>query len=243
MALTLFARRPEPVEAPAPEPWPETGETWKPEGVTVVERYYNLGHAVVLVFLASGCHVVSCLGCHYQATKLKAHYSTMLTLDEAAELANTHAAGCRALPRDIPARPDEEASRELLRTTVRAMRKRDERVNFYLYLLDTQRLALQRTNEWIVGELERLAESRPSPAGSAVYTSAEPTVRAIGSSRTTPSTGSTRSWPSRRRPRTRPPSTTPTSPSCGTWTACTYNPASWKSTTASSATPSTWKAS
>ncbi|MFD5937231.1 hypothetical protein [Streptomyces sp. NPDC060333] len=161
MALTLFARRPEPVEAPAPEPWPEPGETWKPEGVTVVERYYNLGHAVVLVFLSSGCHVVSCLGCHYQATKLKAHYSTMLTLDGAADLANTHAAGCRALPRDIPARPDEEAARELLRATVRAMRKRDERVNFYLYLLDTQRLALQRTNEWIVGELERLADDEP----------------------------------------------------------------------------------
>ncbi|MER6393922.1 hypothetical protein ABT236_36420 [Streptomyces sp. NPDC001523] len=161
MALTLFARRPEPVEAPAPQPWPETGETWKPEGVTVVERYYNLGHAVVLVFLSSGCHVVSCLGCHYQATKLKAHYSTMLTLDEAADLANTHAANCRALPRDIPARPDDKAARELLRTLVRGLRCRDEGLRLCLYHLDTHRLSLQRTNEWIVGELERLADDEP----------------------------------------------------------------------------------
>jgi hypothetical protein len=161
MALSLFARRPKPVEAPATEPWPEIGETWKPEGVTVVERYYNLGNAVVLLYRSAGYHVVACLGCHYNATQLKAHYSRMLTLEQAAELANTHAASCRALPRDIPARPDEEAARELLRTTVRAMRKRDERVNFYLFLLDSQRMALQRTNDWIVGELERLADDEP----------------------------------------------------------------------------------
>ncbi|MEU8842677.1 hypothetical protein AB0D97_26680 [Streptomyces roseus] len=161
MAFTLFARRPEPVEAPAPEPWPEIGETWQPEGVTVVERYYNLGNAVVLVFRSAGYHVVACLGCHYEATQFKAHYSTMLTLKEAAELANTHAAGCRALPREIPARPDEAAARELLYTTVRGMRARDERLNFYLFHLDTQRLTLQRTNEWIVGELERLADDEP----------------------------------------------------------------------------------
>lgn len=161
MAFTLFARRPESVEAPAPEPWPEIGETWKPEGVTVVERYYNLGHAVVLVFLASGYHVVSCLGCHYQATAYRKRDISPLTLEQAAELANAHAAGCRALPREIPTRRDDEAARDLLRTLVRGLRCRDEGLRLCLYHLDTHRLSLQRTNEWIVGELERLADDEP----------------------------------------------------------------------------------
>ncbi|MFE6001057.1 hypothetical protein ACFQ6C_30040 [Streptomyces sp. NPDC056454] len=38
-----------PAEALEPEAWPEIGETWKPEGLPVVERYYNQAHAVVLV--------------------------------------------------------------------------------------------------------------------------------------------------------------------------------------------------
>ncbi|WP_331747481.1 hypothetical protein OG365_40675 (plasmid) [Streptomyces sp. NBC_00853] len=163
MALTLFARRPKHVDllAVEPEPWPEIGETWKPEGVTVVERYYNVGNAVVLVHRSTGYHVVSCLGCHYEATQRKAHYSTMLTLEQAAELANTHAAGCRALPREIPARPDEPAAREQLRTLVRNLRTRDEGLTLYLFHLDTHRLALQRTNDWINGELKLLADDEP----------------------------------------------------------------------------------
>ncbi|MFD5510776.1 hypothetical protein ACFWIB_23810 [Streptomyces sp. NPDC127051] len=161
MALTWFTRRPEPVEAATPEPWPEIGETWKPEGVTVVERYYNLGNAVVLVYRSTGYHVVACLGCHYQTTRYDSHYSSLLTLEQAAKLANTHAAGCRALPREIPARPDEAAAREQLRTLVHGLRNRDENVTLYLFHLDRHRLTLQRTNDWIVGELERLADDEP----------------------------------------------------------------------------------
>lgn len=57
MALTLFSRsRPAPVDQPVPEPWPETGETWTPDGVTVSERYYNLASSVVLVYAAEGHH-------------------------------------------------------------------------------------------------------------------------------------------------------------------------------------------
>ncbi|MFB8024057.1 hypothetical protein ACFC36_36405 [Streptomyces rubiginosohelvolus] len=163
MALTLFTRRRASVEPPAvePKPWPETGETWMPEGVTVVERYYNLGNAVVLVHHSGGYHVVSCLGCHYEATRVEAVYSSMLLLGQAAELANTHAAGCRALPREIPARPDDQAARDLLHTLVLDMRKRAEGEHLYLYQLDTQRLVLQRTNDWIVRELKSLADTEP----------------------------------------------------------------------------------
>lgn len=161
MALRLFARRPDPVEAPAAEPWPETGETWIPEGTTVVERYYNLGHAVVLVYSSTGCHVVACLGCHYQATRRKTYCTSLLTLEQAAQLANNHAADCRALPREIPARPDEPAARDLLRAAVRGLRNRDESVHLCLFHLDSHRLALQRTNDWIAAELERLADDEP----------------------------------------------------------------------------------
>ncbi|MEU3774231.1 hypothetical protein AB0F11_13685 [Streptomyces sp. NPDC032472] len=161
MALTWFIRRPEPVEAPAPDPWPETGETWTPEGVTVIERYYNLGHAVVLVYRSTGYHVVACLGCHHQTTRRTSTYGTLLTLEQAAELANTHAARCRALPREIPARPDEATAREQLRTLVHGLRNRDENVSLYLFHLDLHRLVLQRTNEWITAELMRLADAEP----------------------------------------------------------------------------------
>ncbi|MGW7440341.1 hypothetical protein [Streptomyces sp. NPDC054849] len=72
MALTLFTRRPEPVDLPAvePEPWPEIGETWTPEGVTIAQRYYNQAHAVVLVFTTDDgkygtYYSIACLGCHY----------------------------------------------------------------------------------------------------------------------------------------------------------------------------------
>ncbi|MFJ3883049.1 hypothetical protein ACIPW5_37085 [Streptomyces sp. NPDC090077] len=161
MALTWFTRRPEPVEAPAPEPWPETAETWTPEGVTVVERYLTLGYAVVLVYRCTGFHVVACLGCHHQTTRLTSKYGTLLSLEQAAELANTHAAGCRAVPRAIPARPDDAAAREQLRTLVRGLRARDENVSLCLFHLDLHRLSLQRTNGWITVELERLADDEP----------------------------------------------------------------------------------
>jgi hypothetical protein len=161
MALSLFARRPEPLDAPAPEPWPQIGESWKPEGVTVIERYYNLAHAVVLVHRSTGYVMVSCLGCHYEATNTYGRYGNVLSQKEASELANTHAGECRALPREIPDRPDDDTVREHLRIFVDGMRKRDEAPRLCLFHFDTQRLLLQRTNEWIVSELERLAADEP----------------------------------------------------------------------------------
>ncbi|MFD4543561.1 hypothetical protein [Streptomyces bauhiniae] len=167
MALTLFARRPEPVEAPAPEPWPEIGETWKPEGVTIAQRYYNQAHAVVLVYTTDdGPHgtyySIACLGCHF-ATREDGErsYNTRYGLADAAKVANEHATTCRALPRDIPARPDDDTVRERLHSWARGARHRDKEVELYLSYLDLIRLTVQRTNDWIEAELQQLAADQP----------------------------------------------------------------------------------
>ncbi|MFG2220453.1 hypothetical protein ACGFN1_37595 [Streptomyces sp. NPDC048685] len=167
MALTLFARRPEPVEAPALEPWPEIGETWKPEGVTIAQRYHNQAHAVVLVYTTDDgpygtYYSIACLGCHY-ATRENGErtYSTRYSLADAAKVANEHATICRALPRDIPARPDDDTVRERLHAWVRGARHRDKDVQLWLSYLDLIRLTVQRTNDWIEAELQQLAADQP----------------------------------------------------------------------------------
>lgn len=167
MALTLFARRPEPVEAPAPEPWPEIGETWKPEGVTIAQRYYNQAHAVVLVYTTEdGPHCtyysVACLGCHYATREDGGRtFSSRYGLADAAKVANEHSTTCRALPREIPARPDDDTVRERLHSWVRGARRRGEEVRLWLYHLDLIRLTVQRTNAWIETELQQLAADQP----------------------------------------------------------------------------------
>ncbi|CAL9672967.1 hypothetical protein SUDANB15_07544 (plasmid) [Streptomyces sp. enrichment culture] len=168
MAFTLFART-RPIPEPSAvelEPWPETGETWTPEGVTVVERYANQTGAVVLVFSTddqSYHHVVACLGCHYaQSNDPDNRYSSGLTLRDAGRIANAHATSCRALPRNIPARLDDDAAREQLRIWVRGMHRRDEDVRLYLRDFNLGRLILQRTNAWIDTELQRLAADEPT---------------------------------------------------------------------------------
>lgn len=170
MALTsLFTRRPAAPAAPAdpvPRAWPEIGETWKPEGLHVAERYYNQAHAVVLVAsighdpYGTTYYLVACLGCHFLSTRTKYHDSHVhYTLTTAAGAANDHAATCRALPRELPARPDESEARRLLHSWVRAMPRRRglQYTDFDLSDLDSGRLELQRTNEWIQTELEALA--------------------------------------------------------------------------------------
>ncbi|MFG2668833.1 hypothetical protein ACGFY6_31925 [Streptomyces sp. NPDC048387] len=169
MALTLFARRPEPVEPPAvePEPWPEIGETWKPEGVTIAQRYYNQAHAVVLVYTTddgpSGTYYsVACLGCHYATAKDgQRTYNTRYGLADAAKVANEHATTCRALPRDIPARPDDDTVRERLHAWVRGARRRGEDTQLWVSDLDLIRLTLQRSNDWIVSVLQQLVVDEP----------------------------------------------------------------------------------
>jgi hypothetical protein len=169
MAPTLFARRPEPIEPPTvePEPWPEIGETWKPEGVTIAQRYYNQAHAVVLVYTTddgpSGTYYsIACLGCHY-ATRENGErtYNTRYSLADAAKVANEHATTCRALPRDIPARPDDGTVRERLHSWVRGARTGGKDVELWLFYLDLIRLTVQRTNGWIEAELQQLAADQP----------------------------------------------------------------------------------
>jgi hypothetical protein len=169
VALTLFARRPAPVEpsAPEPAPWPEIGETWKPEGVTIAQRYYNQAHAVVLVYTADDgkagtYYAVACLGCHFaSAQDGRRTYNTRYSLADAAKTANEHATTCRALPRDLPARPDDDTAREQLHAWVRGARRRKEDVRVWISDLDLIRLTLQRTNDWIVGVLQQLAVDQP----------------------------------------------------------------------------------
>ncbi|WP_411152647.1 hypothetical protein [Streptomyces sp. A30] len=165
MALTLFARRPAPVEPPTPEPplWPEIGETWKPDGVTIVQRYYNQAHAVVLVYTASQGyrHNVACLGCHFVKTHNKFKSHGWLELKDAAAVANDHATTCRALPRDITARPDDDTVRERLLKWVSGCRNRVEDEQIWIESLDLLRLSIQRTDDWIVAALQQLAIDHP----------------------------------------------------------------------------------
>ncbi|MDP9954285.1 MULTISPECIES: hypothetical protein [Streptomyces] len=159
-----------PAEAPGPEAWPEIGETWKPEGLPVAERYYNQAHAVVLVArtdqdpYGTAYYLIACLGCHFLSTRTKHHSSYIrYALGQAAEAANAHAGTCRALPRELPPRPDEDTARNLLRSWLTDMARRNllhPDLDLDLAEFDSGRLELQRTNEWIQTELEALAAER-----------------------------------------------------------------------------------
>lgn len=166
MVLTLFNRaRRAPAETPASEPWPELGETWMPEGVTVVERHWNQAmSAIVLVYSAgeSDCHVVACLGCHFSvALDPERGHLGRLKLTDANRIATQHATGCRALPRAIPDRPDEDCARGQLHKWVLSWPRKADNVQIMLSYLDLHRLTLQRSNEWIEAELQQLAVDRP----------------------------------------------------------------------------------
>lgn len=171
MAFTFFARtRPavEPAEHEiTPEPWPETGETWTPEGVTISQRYYTQAHAVVLVYTSDDDKIghyysVACLGCHFASRRDGTRtYHTPYSLAEAATVANEHATTCRALPRALPARPDDDTVREQLHTWVNDHRNRGESHQMWVSDLDLRRLTLQRTTAWIETVLQQLAADQP----------------------------------------------------------------------------------
>ncbi|WP_329212475.1 hypothetical protein [Streptomyces sp. NBC_01708] len=164
MAFTLFTRRPAsvaPTEEPVPASLPEIGETWDPEGVTVVERYYNQVHAVVLVYKAQDRYVVACLGCHFAKAVDRSKGYTWLTFEDAAEVANAHATTCRAMSRRVPARPDDDTVRERLRKWVGESRNRVKDVELRIEALDPARLTLQRTDDWIEARLRELADAEP----------------------------------------------------------------------------------
>ncbi|WP_217239811.1 hypothetical protein [Streptomyces sp. AC555_RSS877] len=112
MLSTLFPRRPE-VQDTA---------TWTPDGTIVVQRYRGVvgeqEGAIVLVYTADGdrgtsSFAAACLGCTYRAASSTSR--NRLTEKEAADLANSHAAGCRALDRGIPASPDDDQAAKIVR--------------------------------------------------------------------------------------------------------------------------------
>ncbi|MCL3998162.1 hypothetical protein [Streptomyces lavenduligriseus] len=167
MFLALFSRRPAPApvapSAVEPEPWFETGETWTPEGVTVVERHWTQVHAVVLVYTAAQGyrHNVACLGCHFRTSATRRVGYDWLQLEDATAAATEHANTCRAIPRDIPARPDDDTVREHLRTWVTTSRTRVADEQIHLEKLDPLRLTIQRTTDWLEAALQQLAVDQP----------------------------------------------------------------------------------
>ncbi|MBB1252558.1 hypothetical protein H3146_04100 [Streptomyces sp. OF3] len=167
MALTLFSRTRTATEPEhTPQPRPETGETWQPEGVHVTQRFLGLAGAVVLVYTADAgangtYYAVACLGCSYR-TRSKTDRDHYIASEQAGgEIANAHAAQCRALPRDLPARPDDDTARELVLRRLNWERRSDYDATVYLTAFHLDRLALQRSTQWIEEELQRLADEEP----------------------------------------------------------------------------------
>ncbi|GHH55617.1 hypothetical protein [Streptomyces candidus] len=163
--LTLFRPRTAPESEYAPEPWPEIGETWKPEGVIVSTRFLGVAGAVVLVYTADAgvngtYYAVACLGCSFR-TRTKDDTNYISTEQAGGEIANAHAAQCRALPRDLPTRPDDDTAREIVRRRLHSERRSDYDVTVYLTSFHLDRLVLQRSTEWIEEELQRLADDQP----------------------------------------------------------------------------------
>ncbi|WP_381805558.1 hypothetical protein [Streptomyces niveus] len=162
MALSLFTRRP---TVP-----PDTA-TWTPAGTTVVQRYrgaVGAGEgAIVLVYTADGdqgssSFAAACLGCTYRVTRNQ-YDTAWLSETQAADLANTHAAGCRALDRGIPARPGDDQAAKIVRDRLWGLRPRGTTSPDYVFLRNfhADRVALQRPADFINESMLQLAESEP----------------------------------------------------------------------------------
>lgn len=147
--------------APAPALVPET---WTPEGTLVSQRYRALEGAIVLVYTADADrgthkHAVACLGCAYRTTTNAARNPMSQT--DAAKAANTHAAGCRAMPRGVPARPDDTEAAEMVRTRLWALRYGKCPHSVRISDFNAIRVDLQRPTAWIKALLTELAQSDP----------------------------------------------------------------------------------
>ncbi|MEE6269158.1 hypothetical protein V2E29_26420 [Streptomyces diastatochromogenes] len=158
----LFSRT-----APAdPQLVPEPGpETWTPEGVIVSQRFLGLAGAVTLVYTAdagvSGTYyAVACLGCTY-LTRSSGSDNYISSQQAGGQIANNHAAQCRALPRALPPRPDDDIARDIVWRRLRSNRRSDYDVTVHLTDFHLDRLALQRPTAWIEEELQRLADTQP----------------------------------------------------------------------------------
>ncbi|MFE6526077.1 hypothetical protein [Streptomyces sp. NPDC057794] len=101
---------------------------WTPPGTTVVQRYRNtlgpLEGAIVLVYTSasdrSSPYAAACLGCTYR--RVRNDRCVLLTETEAADLANAHAARCRAINRGLPVMPDDDAAAQIVRSRLQSKR-------------------------------------------------------------------------------------------------------------------------
>lgn len=159
MALTLFRRRT--VGTPSP------ARHWTPEGTIVAQRYRNAGGAIVLVFTAPAASTgrrqhygVACLGCTYRA----ASSPTNVVLDEpvAGDLANQHAATCRAMQRPLPERPTDAQAAVIIRARLEANQLTQAPVYVTLTDFHPDRMDLQRTSVWIKSHLLTVATDTPA---------------------------------------------------------------------------------
>ncbi|MGP3978954.1 hypothetical protein ACTWQF_34065 [Streptomyces sp. 8N114] len=157
MLSSLFTRRPD-VQ--------DSALLWTPPGTTVVQRYRNtlgpLEGAIVLVYTSasersSSCGA-ACLGCTYRAARNRRRIR--LTETEAADLANAHAAHCRAINRGVPALPDDADAAQTVRT--RLLSKRPHGPSPHLvHLTDfiEDRVDLQRDNDFIKQAMFEIART------------------------------------------------------------------------------------
>ncbi|MDX3528243.1 hypothetical protein P1P75_17805 [Streptomyces sp. ID05-39B] len=154
---------------PAPAP-----ETWTPEGTLVSQRYRALEGATVLVYTAdadrgTAKYAIACLGCTHRAATNAAHNPMSET--DAAKAANVHAAGCRSMPRGVPARPGETEAAEMIRTRLWARRYGKAPHPVHIADFNAIRVDLQRPTDWIKALLTDLAQADPgfltaTPTGS-----------------------------------------------------------------------------
>jgi hypothetical protein len=160
MALSLFTRRPA-VQDPT---------TWTPPGTIVVQRYRNIvgpaEGAIVLVYTAdsdrrSGYFATACLGCTYRAAS--SDRLSRLTEKAAADLANAHAASCRAMNCGVPAAPDDTEAAQMVRSRLWGLRPHCTTSLHYVHLTDfrADRVALQRDDDFIKHAMVQLTQSEP----------------------------------------------------------------------------------
>ncbi|MFD8712037.1 hypothetical protein ACFV07_16435 [Streptomyces anulatus] len=156
--MALFTRTgPVPASAPVPE-------TWTPDGTLVSQRYRALEGATVLVYTAdadrgTAYYAAACLGCTYRVGETTA--DNPMSEAEAAKTANAHAAACRAMPRGVPARPEDPEAVELVRSRLSLHRYGTSPRRVRLSDFNPLRVDLQRSTAWIKALLESLAQSEP----------------------------------------------------------------------------------
>ncbi|MFF0170718.1 hypothetical protein [Streptomyces prasinus] len=157
MLSSLFTRRPA-----ASDP----ALFWTPPGTTVVQRYRNtlgpLEGAIVLVYTSasdpSSAYAAACLGCTYRAARND--HRARLEEAEAADLANTHAARCRAINRGLPAVSDDDTVAQIVRNRLGKLRPYGPSA-YPVHLTDflEDRVDLQRDDDFIKQAMFEIART------------------------------------------------------------------------------------